>query len=266
VDSSGNVFVADIDANTIRKLTPMGTNWVVTTIAGGGYGSNDGTNNHAHFNGPSGVVADAVGNLYVSDQWNHTVRKITPAGTNWVVTTIAGVPGSYGTADGTNRGARFHSPGGLALDSGGNLYVADTYNYTIRKITPVGTNWIVSTIGGAASIGYTDGTNSAARFYIPNGVAVDSRGDVFVADQVNNTIRLGVSLPVFQVPTLTSGAFNLAWSAVAGQSFQVQFKTNFAQRDWINVGGPVAGTNGTAAGSDIAPPDPQRFYRVLLLP
>jgi len=246
----------------------MGTNWVVTTIAGqpNQSGSADGTNNNARFSGPSGVVADAAGNLYISDQWNSTIRKIAPVGMNWVVTTIAGLAGSYGRADGTNSDARFGSPAGLAADGGGNLYVADYGSSRIRKIMPVGTNWVVSTIGGGPSSGYSDGTNSTARFSGPNGVAVDNKGSAYVADLGNNTIRLGVALPAFQTTALISGSFNCTWGAVPGQTFQVQFKTNLAQPEWKNLGVPVTGTNGTAAMSDVTPPDPERFYRVILLP
>jgi streptogramin lyase len=242
---------------------------VVTTIAGwaGHAGIADGTNASAQFAYPSGVVPDAAGNLYVSDQDNNTIRKIAPVRTNWVVTTIAGRAGYSGRADGTNRDARFNWPGGLAVDSGGNIYVADFFNSTVRKIVPVRTNWVVSTIGGlGTSPGRSDGTNSAARFSGPNGVAVDGWGNVFVADLENNTIRRGAPLPVFQAPMPTVGAFNLVWSAAPGQTFQVQFKTNLAQPDWINLGGPSAGTNGAAGASDLLPPDPQRFYRVILMP
>ena len=103
-------------ANTVRKPTPLGTNLVVTTIAGhaGVSGTNDGIGTNALFNGLAGVVADGGGNLYVADQWNCTIRKIMPAGTNWVVTTIAGLPGSYVGRDGTNRDARFNYSGGPA--------------------------------------------------------------------------------------------------------------------------------------------------------
>ena len=265
VDSSGNVYVADQAANTVRKLTPLGTNWVVTTIAGhpGVRGTNDGVGTNALFFYPSGVVADAGGNLLVADQYNYTIRKITLVGTNWVVTTIAGSPGSYGGLDGTNSDARFDSPAGLALDGGGNLYVADL-DGKIRKVTPVGTNWVVTTIGGSLGFGYADGINPG--FSAPNGVAVDAQGNLFVADLDNNNIRQGVALPVFQPPMQSNGAFNLAWSAAPGQTFQVQFKTNLAQLDWLNLGGPVAVTNGSAAVFDSPSSDPERFYRVVLLP
>ncbi len=189
VDSAGNVFVADLLNFTIRKVTPSG---VVTTLAGlaGSPGSADGTGSAARFGthnwvgGPAGVAVDSAGNVYVADTWNYTVRKVTPGG---VVTTLAGLAGGQASADGTGSAARFNSPFGVAVDSAGNVYVADSYNHTIRKVTPGG---VVTTLAGlAGSPGSADGTGSAAGFCFPFGVAVDSAGNVYVADQGNNAIR-----------------------------------------------------------------------------
>jgi hypothetical protein len=191
VDSAGNVYVADYDNHAIRKVTPGG---VVTTLAGlaGIGGSADGTGSAARFIYPEGVAADSAANGYVADTGNSTIRKVTPGG---AVTTLAGLAGKWGSADGTGSAARFYQPFGVAVDSAGTVYVADTYNHTIRKVTPGG---VVTTLAGNASIvdqggfpigGYADGTGGAARFYRPNGVAVDSAGNVYVADTDNNTIR-----------------------------------------------------------------------------
>jgi sugar lactone lactonase YvrE len=183
VDSAGNVYVADTDNFTIRKVTPGG---LVTTLAGlaESQGSADGTGSVARFNGPSGVAVDSAGNVYVADTVNCTIRKVTSDG---VVTTLAGLAGTQGSADGTASVARFNYPQGVAVDSAGNVYVADTANHTIRKVTPGG---VVTTLAGlAGSSGSGDGTRSAARFSQPSGVAVDSAGNVYVADTVNCTIR-----------------------------------------------------------------------------
>src|SRR5205814_9459442 len=127
----------------------------VATLAGfvGSTGSADGTGVTARFNYPLVVAADSSGNIYVADQLNHTIRKITPAG---AVTTLAGLAGSRGSVDGNGSVARFDHPNAVAVDSSGNVYVADTSNSTIRKITPAGD---VSTLAGlAGNNGSADGT------------------------------------------------------------------------------------------------------------
>ncbi|HVU36637.1 MAG TPA: NHL repeat-containing protein, partial [Opitutaceae bacterium] len=183
VDGSGNIYVADETNHTIRKITPTG---VVGTLAGLALtpGSDDGAGSLARFRAPSSLVIDSAGNLIVSDSGNNTLRKVTPDG---AVTTIAGLAGAAGSADGPALQARFNSPWGLAIDKAGNLYVADSGNDAIRKITPGG---VVTTLAGLAGVaGSTDGTGGAARFYGPAGVAVDPDGDILVADSGNLAIR-----------------------------------------------------------------------------
>jgi sugar lactone lactonase YvrE len=183
VDTAGNVFVADTNNHTIRKVTNAG---VVTTLAGfaGSSGSTDATGSAARFYRPTSVCVDSSGNIFVADSYNYTIRKITSAG---VVTTLAGLVNSGGSADGTGSAARFELPHGVCVDSSGNIFVADSFNHTIRKVTSAG---VVTTLAGTAgSFGSTDGTGSAARFNEPHGVAVDTAGNVFVADTGNSTIR-----------------------------------------------------------------------------
>jgi hypothetical protein len=203
-DSAGNLYVADQDNNLIRKITPSGANWTVTTLAGGARGSLNGTNTSAQFSGPTGIVVGSSGNLYVADQFNDVIRQITVSGTNNIVTTIAGAAGTPGSQNGANGSARFSSPTGLAVDGSGNLYVADEVNNAIRQMTLSGTNWNVTTIAGGAS-GSSDGTNTAAQFRSPTGVAVDSGGRVFVSDQFNNTIRLITPVGTNWVVTTIAG-------------------------------------------------------------
>lgn len=181
VDSSGNVYVADAWTSTIRKITPAA---VVTTFAGssGVNGYADGTGSAARFNSPTGVATDIAGNVYVADQGNRRVRKITPAGD---VTTLAG-GSACGSCDGTGSAAGFEQPVGVAVDSAGNVYVADATGNRIRKITPLA---VVSTLAGNGSQGSADGVGTAATFLTPWGVAVDSAGNVYVADLGNNKIR-----------------------------------------------------------------------------
>ena len=132
-DGDGNLYVADTYNNTIRKVTPAGE---VTTFAGSGSsGSDDGTGTAAGFGEVMGAAFDGDGNLYVADAGNNTIRKITPAGE---VTTLAGSAGSSGSINGIGPAARFSSPRGVAVDGDGNLYVTDTYNSKIRKVTPAG--------------------------------------------------------------------------------------------------------------------------------
>ena len=192
VGRGGILYVADELNHIIRKLTPEGHNWEVSTIAGlaGNRGSADGTNNTSRFNYPEGVAVDSANNVYVTDQANHTIRKITPVNGNWVTTTIAGQVGILGSADGIGSNAQFYNPEGVTVDGAGSVYVTDYYNYTIRKVTPVGGNWVVSTIAGLArSAGNADGTNSTARFLYSMGIAVDNVSAVYVADTGNHTIR-----------------------------------------------------------------------------
>ena len=185
LDSAGNTYVADTVNSTIRKITPAG---VVTTFAGlaGSTGSANGTGNAARFNGPVAVAIDNIGNIFVADTNNSTIRKITPAR---VVSTFAGLAGNDGSANGTGSTARFSFPSALAVDSANNIYVADTGNSTIRKITPAR---LVSTFAGlAGSPGSANGTGSAARFNFPSGVIVDraGTGNIYVGDTSNFTIR-----------------------------------------------------------------------------
>jgi len=180
-DGAGNVYVADVWNNTIRKISSAG---VVSTLAGsaGASGYVDGTGAEARFVQPLGAATDTAGNVYVAD--GNRIRKITPAS---VVSTLAGTSGQSGSTDGIGAQARFYGPQGIATDSAGNVYVADTYNYTIRKITPAG---VVNTLAGAAGVnGSADGTGADARFAFPIGVTTDNAGNVYVADTSNHTIR-----------------------------------------------------------------------------
>jgi streptogramin lyase len=180
VDAAGNVYVADAANELIRKISPSG---VVTTLAGGGAGrSNNGTGTAASFNGPYGVAVDAAGNVYVADNGNDMIRKISPLG---VVSTLAG-SGTKGSANGMGMAASFNGPYGVAVDAAGNVYVADGVNNIIRKISPLG---VVNTWAGNGSIGSVNGMALAASFDIPTGVAVDAAGNVYVADIGNDMIR-----------------------------------------------------------------------------
>jgi hypothetical protein len=205
-DNAGQLYVADTANHIIRKLTPEGT---ASTLAGvpGEANSFDGLGANARFYHPEGLAVGADGNLYVADAWNHTIRRVTPAG---LVSTFAGLAGSFGAADGTNSKARFNRPAAIAADALTNLFVADSFNHTIRKISPSGA---VTTIAGLAGVwGNTDNTNSAARFYLPQGISISPSGDLFVADSGNQTVRkislLGTNWVVSTVAGLSGLAGN----------------------------------------------------------
>ena len=179
VDGSGNVYVADQDNNRIRKIDVGGN---VSTLAGSGtegYANSQGT--AARFASPRGVAVDGSGNVYVADTLNNRIRKIDSGGN---VTTLAG-SGTEGNADGQGTGASFYYPSGVAVDGSGNVYV--TSGIRIRKID-VGGN-VTTLAGSATGGGFADGQGTAARFGYLNGVAVDGRGNVYVADTSNYKIR-----------------------------------------------------------------------------
>jgi sugar lactone lactonase YvrE len=176
VDAMGNVYVANTGSHTIVEVTSDG---VLTTLAGapGERGSADGSGSAARFYYPHALALDAAGNIYVADEGNDTIRKVSPAG---AVTTLAGLPGVAGDSDGAGRAMRFRSPSAIAVDEAGNVYVGDSGNYTLRKITSAG---IGTTLAGRAGRGdITDGTRSGARFTAILGITLDSAGNVYTTE------------------------------------------------------------------------------------
>lgn len=155
----------------------------VSTLAGSGVpGSADGTGILASFNNPGGIAVDASGNVYVADQTNNKIRKITSAG---VVTTFAG-SGTAASVDGTGTAASFYFPTGIVIDATGDLFVAEFYGHKIRKITPAG---VVTTFVGSGVAGSADGTGAAASFNNPTDITIDASGNFYVSDYSNHTIR-----------------------------------------------------------------------------
>ena len=244
VDGAQNLYVCDTENHTIRKITASG---FVSTLAGlaGAPGSADGTGSAARFNFPNGVAVDGAANVYVADTYNHTVRKITPAG---VVSTWAGLAGQAGASDGTGEAARFAYPFGVAADGSGNVYVADTYNYTIRKIT---SERLVSTLAGLpAEAGTADGVGNNARFNAPRGIAVDGRGNVYIADENNHTIRK--LNPTQSVSTLAGLAGTLGGADGVGGAARFSFAAGIA----VNSAGAIfiADTQNHTIRRGAAPP------------
>ncbi len=212
VDAAGNVYVVDRGNFTIRKISATG---VVSTIAGssGQSGTIDGTGTAARFsNFVSRITVDKSGNLYVTD--NQTVRKITPGG---IVTTLAGIPGLQGSSNGTSSNARFRDPEGLAVDASGTIYVADTGNSTIRRITPAGDTSLYA--GFPGSSGVANGPALfGATFYHPMSVSLDSSGNVFVGDTFNHRIRKITTLGAVSTLAGDSTQFNDIWDSTIDAS------------------------------------------------
>lgn len=180
VDGNGVVYVADAgDNNRIRRVYPDGR---VDTLAGTGEGWRDGPALQAQFNTPSSIALDAAGNVFVADTGNHAIRRI---GTDGTVSTIAG-DGSAGYRDGPAAQARFDGPMGVAVDAGGRVFVADTWNDRIRVIEPDGQ---VRTLAGGDAPGNVDGAGIGARLDTPVALALDARGNLLIADMLNNAVR-----------------------------------------------------------------------------
>lgn len=197
IDGSGNILVADQSNNLIRKITPSG---VVSTFAGSGTaGTADGQGVTAEFFFPYGIAADKSGNIFVTDNGSHKVRKITVGG---LVSTFAG-SGTQGDKDAQGVAASFNGPAGVATDAGGNLFVADESNRKIRSISSTG---LVKTLAGSGVQGAADGAGSVAEFSIPRGVAIDGLGNIYIADYSNNTIRkiVGGTITAIEHETVAS--------------------------------------------------------------
>ncbi|TAE47882.1 MAG: hypothetical protein EAZ89_16570 [Bacteroidetes bacterium] len=182
IDAAGILYACDHLGHTLRKITPQG---VVSRLAGQAFvtGSNDGTGSGAKFYRPYGIEVDLLGNVYVADEWNHLIRKVTPNGT---VTTVAGT-GLSGNSDGPAELASFYYPWDIAIDASGVLYVMDGSNFAVRRISTDGS---VSTYAGQPGIsGGQDGPAIEASFNGATGIAIDGGGALFIADAYNNSIR-----------------------------------------------------------------------------
>lgn len=222
VDSVGNVYVADMSNNRIRKISTDGT---VTTIAGtGAPGSSDGSLGVSQVSYPQDVQVDASGNVYVADTNNNLIRRISPSN---VTTTIAGSTNGY--ADGTGSQAQFSSPSRLTMDNSGTLYITDFGNRTIRKMTPEGIVSFFAGNKGTSLDGYVNGPADISRFNQPGDIAADYAGNIYVSDFGNNVVRK---------ITPTGTVSTLAGSGTAGGNNGAASTAEFSN--------PI----GVAAGSD----------------
>jgi sugar lactone lactonase YvrE len=197
VDAAGYVYVVATNSE-ILKISPTG---VITVLAGNGTrGSADGMGSAASFNVPEELALDVAGNVYVADFSNNKIRKISPEG---MVTTFAG-SGERGSTDGKGAAASFDQPTGITVDAAGNVYVAEVGN-KIRKISPAG---VVTTLAGSGASGRADGLGAVASFYVPEGLALDAKSNLYVADYGNNRIRK--ITPEGEVTTIAGSEYGFA--------------------------------------------------------
>ncbi len=214
VDAAGNVYIADTGNNRVRRISPQGTIMTIAGAGASGFSGDGGAAVSALLNAPQGVSVDASGNMYIADTGNHRVRKVSPQGT---ITTVAGANPGAGD-NGPAASARLFQPSGVTLDPGGNLYISDTLNNRIRRISSAG---VITTIAGTGAAGYSGDGGPAiqAQLNNPQGLALDPAGNLYIADTGNNVIRRVT--PGGQITT-TAGTGELGNAGDFGPAAQAQ--------------------------------------------
>lgn len=262
--TDGNLYIADTKNDAIRKATPDG---VVTTVAGSyrGYGMQDGIGNAASYRLPTGILVNSDGIVFVADATNNQIRKI---GLDGMVSVYAG-SGIVGKTEGVSDTARFSNPTNIALDANGNMFVVDTDNHKIRKITPAG---IVSTFAGSGVAGFADGVGAAAKFHNPSCIAIDQNGNLFVTDVSNNKIRK--ITPTGEVSTYagsTSGSddgtlANAKFSTLACLTFDkngIMYVTDSYRIRKITIDGTVSTLAGSSSSGNVDGPGTSARFSTL---
>jgi sugar lactone lactonase YvrE len=251
VDSVGNLYIADSANNRIREVS----GGVINTLAGvgtPGFSGDAGPAINAQLYAPSGIAVDSAGNLYIADTFNDAIREVS----NGVIATVAGngSPG-FGGDNGPATGAQLNNPYGLAVDSAGNLYIADTTGQRIRKVSSSGA---ISTVAGNGTPGFSGDTGPAinAQLDNPYGLAVDSAGKVYIADFDNNRVR--VLTP--NIPCTYSVSPTVLQAAVSGGNLTVGIKTTASCSwtitglpAWIAVSGASSGTGSASVTLVVGP-------------
>jgi sugar lactone lactonase YvrE len=216
VDGAGNLFIADTLNHCIREVSVSG---VITTVAGTGtygYDGDGGAATSAQLWFPQGVAVDAAGNLFIADTYNNRIREVSASG---VITTVAGTGTSgYSGDGGPATSAQLAHPSGVAVDGAGNLFIVDTDNHRIRKVSTLG---VITTVAGNGSLGYSgdNGPATSANLYFPSGVAVDGAGNLFIADTYTNRIR---EVSVSGVITTVAGTGTEGYSGDGGAATSAQ--------------------------------------------
>jgi sugar lactone lactonase YvrE len=262
-DSAGNLYVLDPGNNAIREVSRFDDAWRVSTL--GGFQDTNG--NSVTLISRGAIAVDHSGTLYLMQ--GTALQKLTPAGTNWIVTTLAGSPTESGSKDGPGREARFaydsqHGgyPMGIAVDKQHNVFVSDTVNNMIRKVSR---NGMVTTLGGNFAVGSQDGIGALARFYSPHGIAASDDGTLYIADYGNLTFRKGFPAPVMESSGTgfgyTDGVFRSGITVPAGQLTVLEASTNLAQ--WTRLDTNVVGGSVPVSDSE-AKSFSRRFYRTHL--
>ncbi len=247
VDSAGNLYIADLYNNRIRNVA----NGVITTVAGSAtldYSGDNGPATSAGLSGPQGVAVDSAGNLYIADYNDSRIRKVA----NGVITTVAGngKPG-YGGDNGSATSAGLYFPNGVAVDTAGNLYIADSNTQRIRKVA----NGVITTVAGNGTVGYSgdNGPATSAQLYYPMGVAVDSAGNIYIADDYNSRIRIltpcaySVGPTVLQAPA-SGGTLTVGIQTTASCPWTVS-----SLPGWITVSGAASGAGSATVTLLVAP-------------
>jgi len=206
-DAAGNVYISDAGNHVVRRVTPAGiiSNYAGSAIAG--YTGNGDTAYKARLNSPEALAVDAFGNLYIADGGNNVIRRVDAS--TQIITTIAGMglPGMVGDG-GPATAARLNGPAGVAVNASGEVFIADVLNHTVRKVNASG---IISSFAGSGAAGSTGdgGAATAAALSYPSGLSIDIYGNVFIADQGNNNIRVvNTAGKIDRVAGTTVGGFD----------------------------------------------------------
>jgi sugar lactone lactonase YvrE len=288
VDASGNLFIADTLNGRVRKVD--GTAGIITTVAGtgaAGFAGDGGPATRGELNAPSAVAVDDRGNLFIADLGNHRIRKVD--GATGIITTVAGTGAAGFAGDGglaVRAGLNF--PLGVAVDGCGNLLIADTNNERIRQIDL--RSGIITTVGGRGVFGFAGdgGPATDAQLHSPSGLAVDTSGNVFLADQLNQRVRTFALPGAGARPTMTAPADGsryrlapaagapvaFAWTALPGAA-QYGFEYSAPGQRFTNPNGvgpdSVHGFGGSGGGflvtgtgftTSLAPAVPRGAYQV----